>query len=123
MTDEIQRLEERLRRAMLDGDAAALDELLDERILFTGPDGGVLAGKADDVAAYRSGRMKVASHEPSELRVERHGDDAAVVSVRVALSGEYQGSPFRGVYRYSRFYLKRGGVWRIVGGGVTPVAS
>jgi ketosteroid isomerase-like protein len=123
MADEIQQLEERLRRAMLDGDAAALDSLLDDRILFTGPDGGVMIGKADDLDAYRSGRMKVASHEPSELRVERHGDDAAVVSVRVALAGEFRGQPFQGSYRYTRFYLRRGGAWRIVGGGVTPVAA
>ena len=45
--DSLLACEAALRQAQLGGDVAALDRLLDDTLMFTGPDGAVY-GKADD---------------------------------------------------------------------------
>jgi ketosteroid isomerase-like protein len=87
-------------------------------LLFTGPD-GALATKADDLAAYRGGIMRVSAHEPEELRVRRVGADVAVVALRTRMSGSYGGAPFSGTARYTRVWAREADRWRIVGGHVT----
>ena len=76
--------EDALRRAQLAGDAEALARLVDDALVFTGPD-GALYGKADDLAAHREGWVRVTRLEPSEERVQRFGD-VAVVSVRMEMA-------------------------------------
>ena len=89
---EIAALEAELRAAQLASDVDALDRLISEHLLFTGPDGG-LATKADDLTAYRDGIMRVTSHEPQDLRVRRVGADVAVVALRTRLAGATPGHP------------------------------
>ena len=118
MTDlEIEALEAELRSAQLGADVPALDRLIAEDLLFTGPD-GALATKADDLAAYRDGVMRVASHEPEALRVRRVGADVAVVALRARMTGSYAGVPFAGTAHYTRVWAREGGRWRIVAGQV-----
>jgi ketosteroid isomerase-like protein len=122
MTDvEVAALEAELRAAQLAGDVAALDRLISDDLLFTGPDGS-LATKADDLAAYRNGVMRVASHEPRDLRVRRVGSEVAVVALTTHMTGSYAGTPFAGIARYTRVWAREGGYWRIVAGqvSVTP---
>ena len=53
-TESLRTAERRLQSAQLAGDVDAFDQLLDERLIFTGgPDGGRYS-KADDLAAHRS---------------------------------------------------------------------
>ncbi|GLC25952.1 nuclear transport factor 2 family protein [Roseisolibacter agri] len=119
---EIAALEAELRAAQLGADVAALDRLIADDLLFTGPD-GALATKADDLAAYRDGVMRVASHEPQALRVRRVGADVAVAALRARMTGSYAGTPFAGVARYTRVWAREDGRWRIVAGhvSVTPL--
>jgi len=116
---EIVTLEARLRRAQLDADVAALDALIAERLLFTGPDGR-LATKADDLAAHGSGVVRFREHRPEELRVRRVGADVAVVALRAALAVEVHGARAEGTYRYTRVWAHEDGAWRIVAGHVGP---
>ena len=115
---EIAALEAELRAAQLSADVAALDRLISDDLLFSGPD-GALATKADDLAAYRDGVMRVSAHEPEELRVRRVGTDVAVVALRARMAGSYAGAPFSGIARYTRVWAREGGRWRIVGGHVS----
>lgn len=89
--------EDQLRIAMLSSDVAALDELLAPELIYTNHLGQLL-GKDDDLAAYRSGVLKVETLEPSEQHVRALGD-VAVVSVRMQLSGTYGGAPANGDFR------------------------
>ena len=115
---EIAALEAELRAAQLTADVAALDRLIADDLLFTGPD-GALATKAQDLAAYRDGVMRVATHEPEALRVRRIGADVAIVALRARMTGSYAGTPFAGVARYTRVWAREGGRWRIAGGHVS----
>ena len=121
--DEIVALETALRRAQLDADVAALDALIDDQLLFTGPD-GQLGTKAQDLDAHRSGVVRFRTHEPEELRTRRVGAHVAVAALRARLGVEVAGTLVQGVYRYTRVWAREEGRgWRVVGGHVSAVAS
>jgi Uncharacterized protein conserved in bacteria len=116
-------LEAALRRAQLDADVAALDALIADELLFTGPDGR-LGTKAQDLDAHRSGVVRFRTHEPEELRVRRVGANVAVTALRAQLGVEVAGTLVQGVYRYTRVWAREDGQgWRVVGGHVSAVAS
>ncbi len=111
--EQIVQVEDRLRVAMLSSDVAALNVLLAPDLVFTNHLGHLL-GKDDDLAAYRSGALKVVSLEPSEQRIRTLGD-VAVVSVRVQLTGTYAGSPVNGDFRFTRVWARsQQQTWQIV---------
>jgi len=119
---EIVAVEARLRAAQLNADVDALDQLIADDLLFTGPDGN-LATKADDLAAHRSGVVRFRKHEPEELRIRRLGANIAIAALRARLAVEIAGSVESGTYRYTRVWVREsGGSWRVVGGHVSPCA-
>src|SRR5690606_37559149 len=65
---ELVALEARLRAAQLAADVAALDALIAEELLFTGPD-GQLATKAQDLAAHGWRLVRFLADVPAGLRV------------------------------------------------------
>ncbi len=118
---EIVELEARLRAAQLAADVAALDALIAEDLLFTGPDGS-LGTKEQDLAAHASGAVRFREHVPEELRVHRVGANVALTSLRARLMVEVAGIAVRGTYRYTRVWAREGGEpWRVVGGHVSAV--
>ena len=119
---EIVAVEARLRAAQLNADLDALDQLIDDDLLFTGPNGN-LATKADDLAAHRSGVVRFRKHEPEELRIRKVGANVAITALRARLAVEIAGSVESGTYRYTRVWAREsGGSWRVVGGHVSPCA-
>lgn len=113
--------ESALRRAQLSGDVAALERLVDDQLVFTGPDGNIYS-KADDLNAHRQGWVRITRLEPSEERMQRFGD-VAVISVRMEMEGSFKGAPFAGSFRYTRVWCRRADGWRIVAGHVGAVAG
>ncbi|MEP6766109.1 MAG: nuclear transport factor 2 family protein [Gemmatimonadaceae bacterium] len=121
MQEIIQQLEAELRAAQLNADVNALDRLIDDTLLFTGPDGS-LATKADDLALHRSGAVRFSTHEPSDLQWQAITPDVIVVALRTRLAGFIHGQSFAGDYRYTRVWARRDNSWRIVAGHVSTVA-
>ena len=113
--------EAELRRAQRTSDVAALERLVDDALVFTGPDGAVF-GKQDDLDAHRQGWVRITRLEPSEERVQRFGP-VAVVSVRMDMAGTFRGQPFAGPHRYTRVWCLRPGGWRIIAGHVSAVLA
>lgn len=113
--------ESALRRAQLHGDADALEALLDDELVFIGPD-GLIYGKQDDLDAHRSGSIHITELEPSEEHVQDFGA-IVVVSVRMEMRGSFQGADFAGPFRYTRIWRKTDNGWRIVAGHVSPVTG
>jgi hypothetical protein len=97
---QILEAEEQLRQAMLATDLEALDRLLAPELMFTSHLGQLLR-KEDDLAAHRSGMVKIDELIPSERHIQIHGD-VAVVSVRVHLSGSYADTPSQGNFGFTR---------------------
>lgn len=105
--------EERLRQAMLASDVSVLNELLASEIIITSHLGELL-GKQDDIAAHESGLIKIHELKPSEQRIQIHGE-MAIVSVRMQISGNYNGNPANGDFRFTRVWtISSSGTWHIV---------
>ena len=119
---EIVALEADLRRAQLTADVEALDRLIAEDLLFTGPD-GQLGTKAQDLAAHQSGVVRITGHDPTELRVRRIGTEVAIVALRTRLVVEVNGATIHGTYRYTRVWAREQGAWRVAGGHVAASPS
>lgn len=116
MTDglvaEIEDGERQLRAAMMAGDVALLDKLLSDDLIFTDQSGRLLT-KADDLAAHRSGDLKLDTVDYSERHV-RDAGEVAVVSVLARLSGSYGGSGFTGAFRYTRVWVRGERGWQVL---------
>lgn len=114
--------EEALRLAMLAGDADALAGLLDDGLIFVGPDGQV-ADKATDLALHRSGRVRFtrldfedppyASGEGGAVWVRRTADAAVTVD----------GQPSTARLEYLRVWVERPEGWRVAAGYVRILGS
>ena len=116
---EIVAVEANLREAQLNADVDALDRLIGDDLLFTGPDGN-LATKADDLAAHRSGVVRFREHQPEELRIKRVGADVAIAALRARLVVEVAGKVDSGTYRYTRVWARGDdGNWHVTGGHVS----
>ena len=114
-------LEARIRLAQLGADLTALNELISDDLLFTGPD-GQLGSKAQDIEAYRSGTVKFIDHIPEELRIRRVSADVSIAALRAQLTVDVAGRRSRGTYRYTRIWAREDGqIWRVVGGHVSVV--
>ena len=118
---KIRHLEERLRQAMLKSDVAELDALIDERLLFIGPDSAVYS-KKDDLALHRSGAERIARLEVEELRIEIY-PSAAIVVLLANMAGVINGQAFEGRFRYMRTWAPATLDWRIVAGSVCSLPA
>jgi ketosteroid isomerase-like protein len=110
--EQIQQVEDRLIRAMLNSDLLELDALLADQLLVTGPDGSLI-GKAADVDAHRHGEIRITSMKALETDY-RLLPDVTIVFVLMEMAGSFQGQTFEGRYRYTRVWQNRNGAWQIV---------
>lgn len=122
LRNQISAVEERLRLAMLASDHTVLDELISAELVFTNHL-GQLGGKQDDLALHRSGILKFHLLQASELQVQADAQ-LAVVSVRMAVAGSYDGAAFSEDLRYTRIWRSStDGKWQIVAGHSCRVAA
>lgn len=114
--------EERLRRAMLDSDVNALEELLAPELVFTNHLGQVL-GKQDDLNAHESGIFKIKALTASERRIQAI-ENVAIVTVKVHLVGNYEDTDFDSNLRFTRIWtLTSGGDWQVVAAHSSVVST
>jgi ketosteroid isomerase-like protein len=105
--------ERRLQAAQLASDVAALDELIDDRLVFTGPD-GKLYRKQDDLHVHRTGQQVLTRVDEEEVEVLVAGD-LGVTWFLGRLAGTFGGEAFDWRMRYTRtWHRDPGGAWKIV---------
>lgn len=114
LTDELRETERRLQAAQLAGDIAALDQLLDDRLIFTfGPDGKCYT-KQDDLQLHRSRQQVLTKGSEEELTVLVEGR-TGVTWFLGALEGTFAGTPFAARLRYTRTWIHDDDHgWRVV---------
>jgi hypothetical protein len=110
--DEVYAMEVRLREAMLSGDVELLDSILVDDLIFTNQDGQRLS-KADDLAAHRSGRLKITKLDISNQHVRPSGT-CAIVAIAANVAGSFDGHRFVGLFSYTRVWQNVGGNWKVV---------
>ena len=119
--NQIINIEERLRQAMLASNVSVLNELLAPEIIITNHLGQLLE-KQDDLAAHESGLIKIDELKPSEQHIQIHGE-VAIVSVRMQITGSYDGNPSNGDFRFTRVWaISSSGNWHIVAAHIGMVA-
>ena len=105
--------------AQLAGDVATLERLLDDELFFTGL-GGRTYSKADDLAAHRSGQLRI-----TKMRLlDRHITalrPVAVVSVLMDAEAIVAGETNVSTLRYTRIWHERSGGWKVVAGHMSAV--
>ena len=119
MKEEIIKLEEELRLAMLTNDVDALDGLISDSLLFTAPN-GIVATKQLDLSCHRAKLQKTSEMVPSEQIIEIY-DDYAVVSVKMSIKGTFGADTIDGEYRYNRTWAKLNGNWQVIAGSVVKI--
>ena len=111
--NELRDAERRLQAAQLASDVAALDQLLDDRLVFTAPD-GALYGKQDDLRVHRTGTQVIDALHEEDLTVLVAGD-TGITWFLGSLRGSINGTAFEARMRYTRtwvFDAEHG--WRII---------
>jgi ketosteroid isomerase-like protein len=118
VADDLREAERRLQAAQLAGDVAALDQLLDDRLIFTGPDGACYT-KQDDLEAQRSRQVMT---KVSEENLEVLADGRTGVTWFLGtLEGTFDGTPFAARLRYTRTWIHDDNYgWRVVAAHMSP---
>jgi hypothetical protein len=117
----------RLQAAQLAADADALDALIDDRLVFTGPDGR-LYSKQDDLRLQRSGGQRLTEVTEESLTALAVAD-TGVTWFLGRLAGQFQGEAFTAHVRYTRTWIQTEHGWRLLAAHVSdaqtppPVAS
>ena len=109
---EILEIEQERNKAIISGDAAALDRLTSEDYTFITLR-GELRTKAEIVQGFKSGSFHYDSRQISGLNVRIYGS-TAVVTGRSNQQGRENGKDYSGDYRFTRVYSKQGDNWRTV---------
>ncbi|MGI5191830.1 nuclear transport factor 2 family protein [Promicromonospora sp. CA-289599] len=120
--ESLRQAERRLQAAQLASDVDALDGLIEDTALFTGPDGSVLS-KRDDLQAHASGYQVMSRVEEEDLRVLVTAGTGVTLFLGT-LEGTFGGQLLTARMRYTRTWTHddRAG-WKIVAAHATIVAG
>ena len=120
VTGAVQAAERARCAAMLANDAAALDALLDPRLLFSHA-----TGQVDDKAVYRAkmaaGRIDYVSIDWSEDHVTPLGEDAALMTGRMTSQVRVEGVAKQLDNRVLAAWARAADGWRLVAFQSTPL--
>lgn len=119
MKKEIIKKEEELRLAMIISDVDKLEKLIDDSLMFCGPD-GTIATKQLDLEAHKTKIQKISNLTPSEQVIKLY-DNLATVTVKMQLTGTFGDFDISGIYRYLRVWKKFEDNWRIIAGSVIKI--
>lgn len=118
---ELRTAERALQAAQLASDVAELDRLIDDRLVFTGPDGRLYC-KADDLQLHGSGEQRMSRVDEEDLTVLVAGN-TGVTCFLGTVSGVLSGTEFTARVRYTRTWIHdEAHGWRLIAGHVSGVS-
>lgn len=119
---ELKALSQQWLDAYMKGDPAFLKTTLAEDYTITEPDGTV-STKADDIKSVTDKKFVLKSATMSDFKCRMLGDNAAVVTATLKISGADDGHEFSGDYRALDVYEKKDGKWVAVSSQMTKIAK
>jgi len=105
-------LERQAKEASLRRDADFSVRTLAEDYVAITPLGQVTT-KQETISARRSGQLRYEAMNITDMVVRLHGD-TAIVTARADVRGHQLGEDFSGLYRYTRVWVRRNGMWQTV---------
>ena len=119
---EVRQAIKKYRAALLQKDAAALEQIWTDDYTFTNG-AGETHSKAQRLANLKSGATSLDSiSQEEEMKVRVHGN-VAVATGRVTIKGQYSGKQASGQYRSINVWVKGATGWQLVANQLTPVAA
>ncbi|TCZ62939.1 nuclear transport factor 2 family protein [Roseicella aquatilis] len=108
---EIYAAESRLRAAMLDGDAEALEALLSAELILT-DEAGRSVSRDEELAEFHARRLRLELVEVEDLQVRMLGD-TAIAWLRVRMQGRHLGHGVAGHYAITRVWHRGAEGWQV----------
>ena len=109
---EVEALEQRWRTAQLNSDLATMDRMLADDFIGISMTGQVNT-KAQQLERIRTKRLILTRIDLDDMKVKLV-DSVAIVTCQARVEGTSEGSPIRGIYRYTRIYRQLpSGEWKI----------
>jgi hypothetical protein len=119
-TTALQEAERRLQAAQLAGDADALDDLLDDRLIYTGGPDGARYTKQDDLDIQRSRTQMLSKVEEEDLIAFVEGS-TGVTWFLGTLEGNFGGTHFTARLNFTRTWIYTPDHdWRVIAAHSSP---
>ena len=110
------------RTALLQRDAATLEQIWADDYTFTNG-AGETHSKAERLANLKSGATSLDSiSQEEEMKVRVHGN-VAVATGRVTIKGQYSGKQASGQYPSINVWVKGAAGWQLIANQLTPVTA
>ena len=121
MTTEqtLMKMEQEMADAIVKNDTSVWDKYSADNSVFTDP-GGMLMNKAETMAMFKSGDLKIESTKISDMKVQVYGK-TAIVTYKTDDKLTWKGKDMSGEYRWTDVFAKMGGKWKLVASQGTPV--
>ena len=119
---EVRQAIKKYRTALLQKDAAALEQIWADDYTFTNG-AGETHSKAQRLANLKSGATSLDSiSQEEEMKVRIHGN-VAVATGRLTIKGQYSGKQASGQYQSINVWVKGPAGWQLVANQLTPVVA
>ena len=110
---ELIELQQTLAKAWLTADRAMVERIIAPEWTSTGPDGSTTDRATVLTQVFETGAHKIRDLKIDDVRARVFGD-AAVVTGRTHGIGEYEGSGYAVVIRFTDTFVRREGRWQAV---------
>jgi len=119
---EVRQTIKKYRTALLQKDAATLEQIWVDDYTFTNG-AGETHTKGERLAHLKSGATSLDSiSEAEDMKVRIHGN-VAVVTSRVTIKGQYTGKQASGQFRSINVWVKGAAGWQLIANQLTPVTA
>ncbi len=98
--------------AIRTADTAAMERIYSDTYVSTSPS-GLVRSKAEVIADFKAGTLKIESIDSEDLTVHPYGDTVVVTGL-TRIKGTDKGRSLTGDQRFTQVYAKKGGRWQIV---------
>ncbi len=112
-------MEKEMTDAFVKGDISVFDKYVADNATFTHP-GGMMSNKAQAIASFKSGDLKIESSKIDGMKVQMFGK-TAIVTYGTTDKGTFKGRDISGQYRWTDVFVKMGGKWKMVASQGTPI--
>ena len=119
---ELKAIEQQWLDAYMKSDPSVLKTIEAEDFTIIEPDGTV-STKAEDVKSVTEKKFVLKIATMSDYKCRMLGDNAAVVTATLKLSGTDEGEDFSGDFRALDVFEKKDGKWMAVASQLTKIAS
>jgi len=119
---ELKAIEQQWLDAYMKGDASFMKTVEAEDYSIIEPDGAV-SNKAQDIKSVTDKKFVLKSATMSDFKCRMLGDNAAVVTATLKMSGTEDGEDFSGDFRATDVFEKKDGKWLAVASQLTKIGG